>query len=41
LNFLGFSLCTTKGDGGIFTTEIVLPEAILVGKTTSRVKNMI
>jgi hypothetical protein len=41
LNFLGFSLHTIKGDGGILTIEVIFVEAIVVGKTNSRVKNMI
>jgi len=36
-----FSLCTTKSDGGILNTKVVLAKAILVGKTNSQVKNMI
>jgi hypothetical protein len=41
VQLIDFSLCTVKDDGGILTIKIVLVEAILIGKTNSRVKNMI
>jgi hypothetical protein len=38
LNILDLSLCTKKDDGKILTIEVVLGEAIMVGKTNSQVK---
>jgi hypothetical protein len=38
LNILGLSLCTRKNDGRILIIEVVLGEAIMVGKNNSQVK---